>query len=148
MRIVLRSDRAGLGKRGDVVEVADGFARNFLLPKGQAILATDGIIHQAEAMRNARDAREARIRGTASEVSSALELLTIKIEARAQDGKLFGSVAQADIVDAINAAGGPKVERRQVEMEEHIKTTGTHEVRIRLHPEVVATLQVQVVGIE
>jgi large subunit ribosomal protein L9 len=148
MRVVLRSDRAGLGKRGDIVEVSDGFARNFLLPKGQAIVATAGVVHQAEAMRNSRDAREARLRGSASEVAAALEALEIKIEARAQDGKLFGSVSQNDIVDAITSAGGPVVERRQVELDEHIKTTGTHEVKVRLHQDVKATVRVQVVGIE
>ena len=148
MRVVLRSDRAGLGKRGDIVDVSDGFARNFLLPKGQAILATDGIVHQAEAMRNARDARETRLRGSASEQAAALEALVIKIEARAQDGRLFGSVAQNDIVEAIAAAGGPAVERRRVEMDEHIKTTGTHPIKIRLHPEVTATVQIEVVGVE
>ncbi len=148
MRVVLRSDRAGLGKRGDIVDVSDGFARNFLLPKGQAILATEGIVHQAEAMRNSRDAREVRLRGSASEQAAALEALVIRIEARAQDGRLFGSVAQNDIVDAIAAAGGPIVERRRVDMDEHIKTTGTHAVKIRLHPEVIATVQVEVVGAE
>ncbi len=148
MKVVLRSDRAGLGKRGDIVEVSDGFARNFLLPKGQAILATDGVVHQAAAMRNARDAREAKLRSSASQAGAALEALVITIEARAQDGKLFGSVAQADIVDAVTAAGGPSIERRQVEMSEHIKTTGVHEVQVRLHHDVVSTIQVQVVGIE
>ncbi len=148
MRVVLRSDRAGLGKRGDIVDVSDGFARNFLLPKGQAILATDGIVHQAEAMRNARDARETRLRGSASEQAASLEGLVIRIEARAQDGRLFGSVAQNDIVEAITGAGGPTVERRRVEMDEHIKTTGTHPIKIRLHPEVTATVQIEVVGVE
>ncbi|NNN18503.1 MAG: 50S ribosomal protein L9 [Acidimicrobiaceae bacterium] len=148
MRVVLRSDRAGLGKRGDIVEVADGFARNFLLPKGQAIVASDGIVNQAQAMRNSRDARETRLRGSASELAVVLEALAIRIEARAQEGRLFGSVAQHDIVEAISAAGGPTIERRRVEMEEHIKTTGSHDVKVRLHSEVMATVHVEVVGVE
>lgn len=148
MKVVLRSDRAGLGKRGDIVDVADGFARNFLLPRGQAIAATDGVVHQAEAMRNARDAREARLRGSASDSASRLEGLSITISARAHHGKLFGSVAQHDIVEAIASSGGPAIERRQVEMDEHIKTTGSHQVKVRLHPEITATVQVEVVETE
>ncbi len=148
MKVVLRSDRAGLGKCGDIVDVADGFARNFLLPKGHAIIASDGIAHQAQAMRSARDAREVRLRGSASEQAASLEALSIRIEARAQEGRLFGSVAQHDIIEAITAAGGPAIERRRVEMDEHIKTTGTHAVKIRLHPEVTATVQVEVIGVE
>lgn len=148
MRVVLRADRDGLGKRGDIVDVSDGYARNFLLPKGQAIAATKGIVHQAEAMRKARDVRESKLRGSATEVASVLEALKIRIEARAQEGKLFGSVAQNDIVDAIESAGGPSIERRRVEMDEHIKTTGMHDVKIRLHPEVEATVHVEVVGVE
>lgn len=148
MKVVLRSERAGLGKRGDIVEVADGFARNFLLPKGHAILATDGVVHQAEAMRKARDSRDLKLKASASELAEALERLEIRIEARAKDGKLFGSVAQHDIVDAISALGGPAIERRRVDLDEHIKTTGTHQVKVRLHPEVVATVSVEVVGVE
>lgn len=148
MKVVLRSDRVGLGKRGDIVEVADGYARNFLLPKGQAIIATDGVVHQAEAMRKSRDVRESKLRSSASDVATSLEAMSLKIEARAHEGKLFGSVGEHEIVDAISAAGGPAVDRRQVEMEDHIKTTGSHQVKVRLHSEVVATLNVEVVGAE
>lgn len=148
MKVVLRSDRAGLGKRGDIVEVADGYARNFLLPKGQAIVATDGVVQQAEAMRNARDAREAKLRSSAAQVASSLEALSLKIEARAHEGKLFGSVGEHEIADAIAAANGPTIERRQIEMEDHIKTTGSHEVKVKLHSDVEATVKVEVVGVE
>jgi large subunit ribosomal protein L9 len=148
MKVVLRADRQGLGKRGDIVDVADGYARNFLLPKGQAIIATDGVVHQAEAMRRSRDVREAKLRGTASELASALEALSLKIEARAHEGKLFGSVAEHDIVEAISSAGGPTIERRQIEMDEHIKTTGTHQVKVKLHSDVNAMINVEVVGVE
>lgn len=148
MKVVLRADREGLGKRGDIVDVADGFARNFLFPKGQAIAATQGVVQQAEAMRNARGAREARLKGSASELAATLEALSIRIESRAHDGKLFGSVAEQDIVAAIESVGGPSIERRRVEMDEHIKITGTHQVRIRLHSDVVASVSVEVVGAE
>lgn len=144
MKIVLRSDRAGLGKRGDIVDVADGFARNYLLPKGEAIVATSGVLLQAQAMRNSRDAREARLVGSSKEKASALEGLSLTIKARAHEGKLFGSVTEHDIVAAIAAAGGPSVERRNVEMDEHIKTTGSHQVKVKLHSEVSATVQVEV----
>ncbi len=145
MKVVLRSDLEGLGKRGDVVEVADGYARNYLLGKGLALRFTPGVVTQAELMRKARDRRELKARQAAEAVARRLVGTVIQIPARAgASGRLFGSVTAADIAEAIQAQTGLEVDRRRLRLDEPIKALGTHEVPVRLHPEVEFQVTVEV----
>jgi large subunit ribosomal protein L9 len=148
MRIVLRSDLDNLGKRGDIREVADGYARNYLLPKGHAIVATKGVEAQAEAMRRARDLRDARDREAAELVARTLVPQVIRIPARAgADGRLFGSVTAPDVVDAVAQQSGVELDRRKLRLEEPIKSLGTHEVPVKLHSDVEFRVTVEVTRI-
>jgi len=145
MKVVLRADTIGVGKRGDIVDVADGFARNFLIPGGSAIAATDGIAHQAQSMRRARDLRDVKDREAAETVAQKLVPMVINISARAgREGKLFGSITAQDIVDAVAAQAGVVVDRHKLQSHDTIKTTGIHEVRVRLHPDVEFQLTIEV----
>ena len=146
MRVVLRSDVTGVGKKGDVLDVADGFARNFLVPKGRAIPATPGIQAQAEAMRRSRDVKDARDREGAEAVARRLVPLVIRIPARAgREGRLFGSVTAADVAEAVAAQANLDLDRRKLHIEEPIKTLGSHEVPVKLHADVEFRLNVEVV---
>jgi large subunit ribosomal protein L9 len=146
MRVVLRTDLANLGKRGDIVDVADGYARNYLLPKGHAILATTGVTAQANAMRRSRDLRDAKDREAAETVARTLVPMVIRIPARAGAGdKLFGSVTAADVADAVAEQSSVVLDRRRLHLEEPIKTLGTHEVPVKLHSEVEFRVTVEVV---
>ena len=146
MKLILTTDVPGLGAPGDIVEVRDGYGRNFLLPQGKAIASTKGAEKQVATIKRAQLARE--IRGTehANEVKQALEKTTVVITARttADGTKLFGSITAIDVADAIRAAGGPTVDRRTIDTGGHIKTIGTHPVSVKLHPGVTAQLTVQV----
>jgi large subunit ribosomal protein L9 len=145
MRVVLRADLDNLGKRGDIREVADGYARNYLLPKGLAIAATKGVESQAEAMRRARDLRDARDREAAELVARRLVPQVVRIPARAGvDGRLFGSVTAADVVDAVAQQAGVDLDRRKLRLEEPIKSLGTHEVPVKLHSDVEFRVTVEV----
>lgn len=145
MKLLLRSDVEGVGKKGDLVEVADGFGRNYLLPKGFAILATKGVAAQASSMRRSRDTRDAADRAAAEEIASKLVPAIIAISARAKgEGELFGSVSIAEIVQAVNAQTGIELDRQLLEVGAPIKTTGTHSVSARLHPEVQFQITVEV----
>ena len=147
MKIILTNEVSNLGSPGDVVEVKDGYGRNFLLPKGYAIRWTKGAEKQVSVIKRARDAREIRDLGQATEVKDQLSQLQVSLSARSGNGgRLFGSVTPAEIVDAVKAAGGPLLDRRRLELPGQIKTTGTHNVKIKLHPEVTATFGVNVVG--
>jgi large subunit ribosomal protein L9 len=145
MRVVLRTDLDNLGKRGDIREVADGYARNYLLPRGLAIAATKGVESQAEAMRRARDLRDARDREAAELVARTLVPQVMRIPARAgADGRLFGSVTAADVVDAVARQAGVELDRRKLRLEEPIKSLGTHEVPVKLHSDVEFRVTVEV----
>ena len=148
MKLILTTDVPGLGAPGDVVEVRDGYGRNFLLPQGKAISSTKGAEKQVATIKRAQLARE--IRGTehANEVKQALEKLTVTVTARTTgDGtKLFGSITAIDVADAIKSAGGPVVDRRTIDTGGHIKSVGTYPVSVKLHPGVTATLNVTVVA--
>lgn len=145
MKLLLRSDVEGVGKKGDLVEVADGFGRNYLLPKGFAILATKGVAAQASSMRRSRDTRDAADRSAAEEIASKLVPAIIAISARAKgEGELFGSVSITEIVEAVTAQTGIELDRHLLEVGEPIKTTGTHSVSARLHPEVQFQITVEV----
>lgn len=147
VRVILRADVAALGRKGDVVEVAPGFARNHLVPKGLAIKASPGALAQAEAMRRSRALRDARDRESAEEIGARLRSTALRIPAKAgTDGRLFGSVTATDIADAVNAASQVELDRRRVQLEEPIKSLGVHEVAVKLHPEVDVRLSVEVVA--
>ncbi len=147
MKLILTREVAGLGLAGEVVQVADGYGRNFLVRRGDAIAWTKGGEKQIGQIKRARDAREIRDLGHAKEIKNDLEKLAVTVAARAgSGGKLFGSITQADIADAVRAAGGPLVEKKRIHLPGHIKTIGQHSVTVDLHPDVVATLPVTVTG--
>jgi large subunit ribosomal protein L9 len=146
MRVVLRSDVDHLGKRGDICDVADGYARNFLLPKGHAIAATEGVTSQANSMRRARDLRDARDREAAETVARTLVPLVIQIPARAgSEGRLFGSVTAADVVEAVDQQAHVTLDRRRLRLDEPIRNLGVHEVPVKLHSDVEFRVTVEVV---
>ena len=145
MKVLLRDDVAGVGRRGDIVKVASGFARNYLLPEGRAIVASDGIEGQAEKMRRSRDLREAQDRQAAEAQSALLAGAVIPISARAASGgRLFGSIGPGDVAEAIQASKGVEVDRRHIVLPEHIKETGTFEVTVELFNDVTVVLTVEV----
>jgi large subunit ribosomal protein L9 len=145
VKLILTREVAGLGLAGDIVEVADGYGRNFLVPRGAAITWSKGAEKQIAQIRRARDAREVRDLGHAREIKTELERLTVSIDARAgRDGRLFGSITAADVASAVKDAGGPILDRKRISIDGHIKTTGTHDVTVDLHPDVVATVPVSV----
>jgi large subunit ribosomal protein L9 len=148
MKLILTGDVPNLGAPGDIVEVKDGYGRNYLLPRGLAVVATRGAEKQVAAIRRAQNNRQIRDLGHAREVASQLGDLTVTVKAKAagDSGRLFGSVTASDVVDAVRAAGGPTLDRRAVEVPGQIKTVGTHPVTVRLHPEVTAELDVAVVA--
>lgn len=136
MQVILRTDVDGLGKRGDIVDVADGHARNFLLPKGKAMQASAGAIEQAAKMRKARDLRDASDRDAATTVASTLVPKVITLTAKSHDGKLFGSIHDSDIVAAVAEQTGIELDRKVIEIGEPIRELGQHQVTAALHPEV------------
>jgi large subunit ribosomal protein L9 len=145
MKLILTQEITGLGAPGDVVEVKDGYGRNYLVPRGSAIRWTKGAESQISTIKRARDVREVRDLGHAQEVKAQLEALVVKLAARAgASGRLFGSVTVADVAQAVKAAGGPDVDRRKIEIGNPIKTVGAHPVTIRIHPEVAATVTVDI----
>ena len=145
MRVVLRADVDNVGKKGDILDVADGFARNFLIPKGHAIKATDGVVSQAAAMRRSRDIKDARDRAAAETVARTLVPAVIRITARSgSEGRLFGSVTAADVVEAVRTQTGVELERRRLRLDEPIKSLGTHEVPVKLHSDVEFRVTVEV----
>jgi large subunit ribosomal protein L9 len=137
MRLILTSDVAPLGKRGDVVEVARGYARNYLLPKRLAIVANDGALEQAEAVREARQEAERRARELADNLAQQLAGTRVVIAAQAGDeGQLYGSVTVNDVAEGINRFTGVQLDRGQIEITRPIRAIGLHEVQVRLHPEI------------
>jgi large subunit ribosomal protein L9 len=147
MKLILTQQVTGLGEPGDIVEVKDGYGRNFLVPRGLAIRWSKGGESQVAQLRRGREAREIRDLGEAKQVADQLAALQVTLSSRAGDGgRLFGSVTTADVVEAVAAAGGPKLDRRRLELPSaHIKNVGTHAVSVRLHPEVTASVTVEVV---
>ena len=146
MKLILRSDRKGLGKRGDIVEVSDGHARNFLLPHGHALVATDGAVTQAASMRRSRDLRDAQDRESAQTVASTLVSKVITISAKSgPEGKLYGSVTLADVAHAVEEQTKVAIDRKQLQMDP-IKALGTHTVTAKLHNDVEFPITVEVVS--
>ena len=145
MKVILRTDIKGVGKRGDVVSVADGHARNFLLPQGHAIAASEGAVAQAAAMRKARDAKERASREAALEVAGRLGSATIAVTAKAgNEGRLFGSVTAPDVAKAIKDQTGIEVDKRDIEIDTPIRTVGRHSVVVTLFHDVTSTVAVDV----
>jgi large subunit ribosomal protein L9 len=147
MKLILTQEVSGLGSPGDVVEVKDGYGRNYLVPRGFALRWTRGGEKQVSSIRRAREIREIADLDQAKAVQQQLEALKVDLKARAgESGRLFGAVTLAEVVDAVSAAGGPKLDRRRVEIANPIKSLGAHQVSVRLHPEVAATVTVNVVA--
>ena len=147
MRVVLREDVEKLGRKGDLLEVADGYARNYLVPRGLAIVATKGVVQQATAMRRNRQVRDDRDKEAAQELATRLSTSPIQVTARAgEGGKLFGSVTSADITAAVKDQTKVELDRRKVTLAEPLKALGPAEVEVQLHPEVTVTLAVEVVA--
>ncbi|MEU5050753.1 50S ribosomal protein L9 [Streptomyces cinnamoneus] len=147
MKIILTHEVSGLGIAGDVVDVKDGYARNYLVPRGFAIRWTKGGEKDVAQIRRARKIREIATIEQANEVKGQLEGVKVRLGVRAGEaGRLFGSVTQADVASAIKASGGPEVDKRRVELGSPIKTLGAHQVSVRLHADVVAKLGIEVVA--
>jgi large subunit ribosomal protein L9 len=147
MKLLLRSDVNGVGKRGDIVDVADGYARNFLVPKGFAIKASPGVEAQAEQMRRSRMLKDASDRQGAEEIAKVLVPTVITITQRAgAEGKLFGSVTTSDVAEAVQAQTGIQLDRKYLDIDEAIKTTGSHSVSAKLHSDVQFQITLEVVG--
>ena len=147
MKLILTAPVDKLGLAGDVVEVKDGYGRNYLVPRGFAMAWTRGAEKQIEGIKRARDAKEIRGVDHAQQVRAQLEGLTIELGVRAGDsGRLFGAVTPADVASAIKKAGGPAVDKRSVEIAKPIKTVGTHTVGVKLHEAVTAHVPVSVVA--
>lgn len=145
MKLILTAGVDKLGAPGDIVEVKDGYGRNYLLPQGYAIRWSRGAETQIEGIKRARSAREIRGIEHAKEVREQLEGLTVEVSVRTQGGKLFGSVTPAEIVAAVKKAGGPALDKRSVSTAKPIKTLGTHTVAVALHDAVTAHIPVSVV---
>jgi large subunit ribosomal protein L9 len=147
MKLILTHDVPNLGAPGDMVEVKDGYGRNYLVPQGFAIRATRGAEKQVATIRRAREVREVRDLGSATQIKTQLADLDVRLPARSGDGgRLFGSVTTSDIVDAVAAAGGPKLDRRMISLTAPIKALGNHTATVKVHPEVEAKLTIQVVA--
>lgn len=147
MKLILTSTIDKLGVAGDVVEVRDGYGRNFLVPQGKAIVWSRGAEKQIEGIKRARDAREIRGVEHAQEIREQLEGLAIKVVARAsEEGSLFGSVTANDFAVAAKKAGGPSIDKRAVSFPKHVKTVGQHTAAVKLHPAVTAHVAFEVVG--
>ncbi len=150
MKLILTADVEHLGAIGDTVEVKDGYGRNFLLPRGLAIVASRGAQRQVDDIRRARETKQVRDLGHANELKSAIEGLgpvQLPVKAAGDSGKLFGSVTAGDVVAAIKKAGGPNLDKRTVRLPKtHIKAVGSHPVSVHLHPEVDVELSVDVVA--
>jgi len=146
VKVILRSDVSGLGKRGDIVEVSKGYARNFLAPRSLALPATDGAAAQAAAMRRARDLKDAKDREGAEEIAKVLVARTIEIPAKVgSGGRLFGSVTTTEVAEAVASQTGIELDRRVLHLDEHIKELGTHHVVARLHADVQFPITIEVV---
>ncbi len=147
MKLILTQEVSGVGAPGDVVEVKDGYGRNYLVPRGLAVAWTKGGEKQVASIRAARASREIKSLEEAQQVRAQLEGRRVRLAVRAgASGRLFGAVTTGDVAEAISAAGGPTVDRRKVELQQPIKSLGDYTVQVRLHPDVQATVPVQVVA--
>jgi large subunit ribosomal protein L9 len=147
MKLILTQEVSNLGAPGDVVEVKDGYGRNYLVPRGFAMRWTKGAEKQIDSIKKARSVREVRDLDHASEIKQRLESLTVTIPAQAGgSGRLFGAVSLADIVEAVKASGGPDIDKRRIQVGNPIKTVGAHQVVVKVHDDVTATVNLDVVA--
>ena len=147
MNVILRSKVEGLGQRGDIVEVAEGYARNFLFPKGHAIKASPGALDQASKMRSSRDQKDQTAREAATAIASTLVPRTITVSAKASgEGKLFGSIHATEIVEAVKEQTGIEIDRKAIEADHNIKNVGQHTVTASLHSDVSFPITLEVVA--
>jgi large subunit ribosomal protein L9 len=147
MRIILQREVENLGAPGDIVEVKDGYARNFLIPRGLAVQASRGALRHSERMRVLHESRQVREREEADALATRIAKTPVRIAAQAgEEGRLFGSVTSQDIAEALARSLERDVDRRKINLAEPIRSTGTHVVQVHLHPEVNADLTVEVVG--
>ena len=147
MKVLLRSDVVGVGRRGDIVTVSSGHARNFLMPRGLAVPASDGTMRQSDSMKRARQLREAADRESAQVVATELASRTIAVSAKAgNEGRLFGSVSAGDIAAAVAAQTGLTIDRKGIVIDEPIRTVGEHRVVVELFPGVTGTVTLSVSG--
>ncbi len=147
MEVILTQDVEKLGEAGEVVRVRPGYGRNFLLPRGLALLATSGNKAQLEHQRRAIEAEQARLRAEHEKVAKQIEGTTVSIaRKKGEEDKLFGSVSTKDIADALTAQN-IEIDRKLIRLDAPIKTLGSHEVRVRFSGAVEATLKVNVVGV-
>ena len=145
MKLILTQEVSGLGAPGDVVDVAAGYGRNYLLPRGFAMPWTRGAEKQVELIKRARAVREIRTLEDAQVVAGQLQKLNVRLKRRAgSNGRLFGSVGPADIAAAVRDAGGPEIDRRKIGVPDPIKSAGSHRVQVRLHPEVSASVNIEI----
>ena len=146
MKILLRADVDGLGRTGDIVDVARGHARNYLLPRGLAVVASSGVTAQAEAMQKKRALKAVEDKADAEEIVSRLDGIIIQISANASEaGKLFGSVGVIEIAQALQDQVGLEIDRKDISGET-VKEIGTHQFTLNLHPEVEMQITVDVQG--
>jgi large subunit ribosomal protein L9 len=145
IKLILTHEVSGLGTPGDVVDVAAGYGRNYLIPRGYAIRWTRGAEKEVDLIKRARAVREIRTLEDAQAAAGQLQKLRVRIKRRAgENGRLFGSVGPADIAAAVKDSGGPELDRRRIEVLDPIKTTGSHTVKVRLHSEVSASINVEI----
>ena len=146
-KIILTNEVSGLGSAGDVVEVKNGFARNYLLPRGFAVLWTKGGEKQVDSIKAARNSRALATVEEANTLKAALEGKSVRLTAKAGvGGRLFGSVKTADVAAAVAAAGLGEIDKRKVAFVSPVRTTGEHLATVRLHGDLVATITLQVIG--
>jgi large subunit ribosomal protein L9 len=149
MKVILQKPVDKLGAPGDIVEVADGYARNYLMPRGLAVKATKGGVHHIDSLQRAHRVRVNQAKAEAEQVASRLIGTPIKVRAHAGDeGKLFGSVTASDIAEAIDAQAGVRIDRHDVHLDEPIRSIGAHEVRVHLFAEVDPILTIEVEATE
>jgi large subunit ribosomal protein L9 len=147
MKVILTHEVSGLGTAGDVVDVKDGYARNFLLRRGLATGWTKGVEKQVAAIQRGREVREIKSLDEAKGLKGQLEAKSVKVAVKAgKSGRLFGAVTQGDVATAVKAGGGPELDRRKIELATPIKSTGSFQALVRLHPEVQATVKLDVVS--
>lgn len=147
MKVVMRSDVENVGNKGDIVDVADGYGRNFLIRKGFAIPASAGAVAQAESMRRNRAAKDAKAIADAEALGATLTASRLTLTVKAgEGGKLFGSVGNTDIAAALTDRAGQPIDRKSVQLVDHIKELGAFDVPVKLHPAVTVTIGVDVVA--
>jgi large subunit ribosomal protein L9 len=147
MKLILTHEVTGLGAPGDVVEVKDGYGRNYLLPRGLAVTWSKGGEKQVTSIRRARTARAIATLDEAKQVRQALESKAVTIRAKAgAGGRLFGAVTTGDVAAAVLEVGGPQVDKRKVELTTPIKSVGDYSATVRLHDDVSATVKIKVVA--